>query len=78
MVIVPVGVDHVLYRLPGKTAKGGQHLAGGAQIGLRVDHNHIALANDEEAVRFDRKPGRLVAHCCVDAFCKLLNVKMWR
>ena len=73
VVVVRVRVDHVAHRLVGQAAQRGEGGTRGGERELRVDHDDVALADDEEVVGFEEEAGGLAPDGCVDAVGELLD-----
>jgi len=73
MVIVPVGVDDIADRFVGELAERREHRPGRGQRELGVDHDHLAVADDEETVGLEVEAGGLPPDGGIDAVRQLLQ-----
>lgn len=67
VVVVRVRVDHIAHRLVGQAAQRHESGACGGERELRVHHDHVAFADDEEVVGFEEEAGGLAPDGCVDS-----------
>ncbi len=78
MVLVPVRVDDVRYRLVGQLSQRREAFAcrAGSQVG--IDDDDVLGIDDEDTVRIDEDPRGFLANRGVDPVGNLLNVKPGR
>ena len=75
---MPVRVDEDADRLVGDLANRGQDFSGSFERELRVDHDHIVVADDEDGVGVIRESERVGLNDGVDVGRDLVDAKMRR
>ncbi len=78
VVLVPVCVDDVRYRLVGQLAQRREAISGGPGSEVGIDDDDILGVDDEHAVRIDEDPGRFPPNRGKDSVGDLLDVKAGR